>query len=72
VAASLSAVQERGEWVLVLAGARGSKRAALDDDSAARARFVAAQIESGASREDAERRADFVLGGRRGRNPRNA
>jgi 16S rRNA (cytidine1402-2'-O)-methyltransferase len=95
VAASLREEQERGEWVLVLAGptpdevrsrratqATQATRAAATtprrggrdarparEDSAARARFVAAQVESGATRDEAERRADFVLGGRRGSRP---
>ena len=79
VLASLREEQERGEWVLVLAGASArearARRAtgAAKDDSAARARFVEAQVQSGASRDEAERRADFVLGGgRRGSRPRNA
>jgi 16S rRNA (cytidine1402-2'-O)-methyltransferase len=76
VAARLTAGQERGEWVIVLAGAGRAARAvapAVEADAAdARAKFVAAQVESGATREDAERRADFVLGARRGSPPRRA
>ncbi len=69
VAASLREEQERGEWVLVLEGAKPGAAAknapAAGADDATRVRFVDAQVESGATREEAERRADFVLGGPR-------
>lgn len=74
VLAQVSDDKERGEWVLVVAGAPASP-AAGDDESAAaapgtdvaRERFVADQVASGASPEEARRRAEFVLGaGRKG------
>ncbi len=66
VLAAVTAERERGEWVLVVAGAPPAAAgvAAADPEATARARaeFVAAQIESGASPEEARRRAEFVLG----------
>ena len=57
----LAEEQERGEWALVIEGAPGAL-AALEDDDAARRKFVDALVETGVTREDAERRATFVLG----------
>ena len=75
VLAQVDEERERGEWVLVVAGtssARGAdeaadqasddEAAAQGDDDPARASFLAAQVESGASPEEARRRAAFVLG----------
>lgn len=69
VLAEVTAERERGEWVLVIAPTGGAPAdAAPEDEGAApaasdpRARFVAAQIEAGATKEEAERRAAFVLG----------
>ena len=61
----LAAEQERGEWVLVIAGA-GDVRPAPADRSEeldpARARFLASLVDSGVAPDEAHRRADFVLG----------
>jgi 16S rRNA (cytidine1402-2'-O)-methyltransferase len=57
--------RERGEWVLVVSGAGRAapvREEASDAEDPARARFVAEQVESGASPEEARRRAAFVLG----------
>jgi 16S rRNA (cytidine1402-2'-O)-methyltransferase len=67
VLAQLTEERERGEWVLVVAGAKGAApdaaaASAPPAEDAARARFVAEQVASGASPEEARRRAAFVLG----------
>ena len=67
VLAQVSAERERGEWVLVVAGRPEGAVDALDEaqdegQDAVRARFVADQVASGASPEEARRRARFVLG----------
>jgi len=78
VLAQLTAERERGEWVLVLAGTGGAAPGDAADTAAGteaggvteddpRARFIAAQIESGASPDEARRRAEFVLGPERRR-----
>jgi len=78
VLAQLTAERERGEWVIVLAGpgkdevgpadadaanandvAAGAGGADIDDP---RMRFIASQVASGATPEEARRRAEFVLG----------
>ena len=61
VLAGLSPEQERGEWALVVEGAP-PLAPVLEDDDAARRRFVDALVETGVEAEDAERRATFVLG----------
>lgn len=67
VLAQVSDERERGEWVLVVAGApdtaAGEDRGeAAPDEDRARERFVAGQVASGASTDEARRRATFVLG----------
>jgi len=61
VLAGLSPEQERGEWALVIEGAP-PLAPVLEDDDAARKRFVDALVETGVEPADAERRATFVLG----------
>ena len=61
VLAGLSPEQERGEWALVVEGAPPAAPV-LEDDDAARKRFVDALVETGVDPADAERRATFVLG----------
>ena len=61
VLAAVTDERERGEWVLVVAGAPESSAAAEVEDET-RARFVAEQVASGATPEEARRRAAFVLG----------
>ena len=61
VLAGLTEEQERGEWALVIEGAP-RKPADVEDDDAARRKFVDALVATGASQEDAEKRATFVLG----------
>ena len=83
ILARLTAERERGEWVLVVAGAGGTPAAEAEagaadatgtaaggggaPDEDPRARFIAAQVESGASPDEARRRAEFVLGPERRR-----
>jgi len=76
VLAQVTAERERGEWVLVIAGASGggakdapagTEGAARAGGDAARARFIADQVASGADEEEARRRAAFVLGPERPR-----
>ena len=79
VLARVTAERERGEWVLVIAGASGAGEAPAAEDAppatstaaagaereggdAARARFIADQVASGAGEEEARQRAAFVLG----------
>lgn len=65
VRAAVTDERERGEWVLVIAGAAAESAAGAPDPAntaAARVAFIAAQVESGASPEDARHRAEFVLG----------
>jgi 16S rRNA (cytidine1402-2'-O)-methyltransferase len=66
VLAGLTEEQERGEWALVVEGAPPAE-APLEDDDAARRRFVDALVETGVAPADAERRATFVLGPKRRR-----
>ncbi len=80
-----SAERERGEWVLVVSGSPDAATAATaarasvanapgvgptESAADARARFIAAQLASGATPEEARTRAEFVLGPElRGRRP---
>jgi hypothetical protein len=61
VVAGLAQEQDRGVWALVVDGA---PRAAplLEEDDAARRRFVDALVETGVAPAEAEKRATFVLG----------
>jgi 16S rRNA C1402 (ribose-2'-O) methylase RsmI len=70
ILAGLAPEQERGEWALVIAGAASEPVApAVRDDDAdaaardpARARFIAGLVDSGVAPDEAQRRAEFVLG----------
>lgn len=61
VGAQVTEERERGEWVLVVSGSAGTSGGKPGDP--ARERFLAGQIASGATPEEARRRAEFVLGG---------
>ena len=67
ILAGLDAAQERGEWALVVAGNAGeakgaAPRAGAVSDDVARERFVEALLSTGVARDEALRRAEFVLG----------
>jgi len=66
ILAALDEEAERGEWALVVEGAPAADLP-LEDDDAARRRFVDALVETGVARAEAEERAAFVLGPKRRR-----